>query len=131
LSRRRSSIATRSKPVRKERGSIRRPVPEQLHGHHQIEDHYYFPLLHQKDPRIETSFDLLDVDHHALNGFLNRFVATANETIWLVDPANALVSAARFRDETIDLERLIGPHLEDEEDLIVQVILQSCAQGIG
>jgi hypothetical protein len=44
----------------------------QLHGHHQIEDHHYFPLLRQKDARIERGFDLLDADHHALDGILNR-----------------------------------------------------------
>jgi hypothetical protein len=53
----------------------------QLHGHHQIEDHHYFPLLRQKDARIERGFDLLDADHHALDGILNRFVAQANGAI--------------------------------------------------
>jgi rhodanese-related sulfurtransferase len=53
----------------------------QLHGHHQIEDHHYFPLLRQKDARIERGFDLLDADHHALDGILNRFVEQANGAI--------------------------------------------------
>jgi len=50
---------------------------EQLHGHHQIEDQHYFPLLAQRDVRIVAGFDLLDADHHALDGHIARFVEGA------------------------------------------------------
>ena len=50
----------------------------ELHGHHQIEDQHYFPLLAQKDARIIRGFDILDSDHHALDGLLDGFVKGAN-----------------------------------------------------
>jgi hemerythrin-like domain-containing protein len=103
----------------------------QLHGHHQIEDHHYFPLLRQKDARIERGFDLLDADHHALDGILNRFVAQANDAIQTATGPDPKAAAGVLRDGLSDLERLIGRHLEDEEDLIVPVILIHGADGLG
>ncbi len=103
----------------------------QLHGHHQIEDHHYFPLLRQKDARIERGFDLLDADHHALDGILNRFVEQANGAIQGATGPDPKVAAGVMRDGLADLERLIGRHLEDEEDLIVPVILIHGADGLG
>jgi hemerythrin-like domain-containing protein len=103
----------------------------QLHGHHQIEDHHYFPLLREKDARIERGFDLLDADHHALDGILNRFVGQANAAIEATGGADPRTAAAALRSGLGDLERLIGRHLEDEEDLIVPVILAHGADGLG
>jgi hemerythrin-like domain-containing protein len=103
----------------------------QLHGHHQIEDHHYFPLLRQKDARIESGFDLLDADHHALDGILNGFIEQANGAIQGVGGADPRAPAGALRDGLIELERLIGRHLEDEEDLIVPVILKYGADGLG
>lgn len=103
----------------------------QLHGHHHIEDHHYFPLLRTRDARIETGFDLLDADHHALDGILNRFVGQANAAISAAGGAQAAVAAGDLRDGILDLERLIGRHLEDEEDLIVPVILRHGTDGLG
>jgi len=103
----------------------------QLHGHHQIEDHHYFPLLRQKDARIERGFDLLDADHHALDSILNRFVEQANGAIQGAGGADPNAGAGAFRDGLAELEQLIGRHLEDEEDLIVPVILIHGADGLG
>jgi hypothetical protein len=61
----------------------------QLHGHHQIEDHHYFPVLRTHEPRIERGFDLLDADHHALDGILERFVGQANGAIQAAGTAPA------------------------------------------
>jgi len=104
---------------------------QQLHGHHHIEDHHYFPILREKDARIETGFDLLDADHHALDGILNRFVEQANGAIQGIGGADARTPAGALREGLIDLERLIGRHLDDEEDLIVPVILKYGAAGLG
>ncbi|MCU4651606.1 hemerythrin domain-containing protein [Roseibacterium sp. SDUM158016] len=103
----------------------------QLHGHHQIEDHHYFPLLREKDARIERGFDLLDADHHALDGILNRFVGQANGAIEGAGGKDSRAPAGALRDGLADLSRLIGRHLEDEEDLIVPVILKHGADGLG
>ncbi len=104
----------------------------ELHGHHQIEDHHYFPLLRTKDARIERGFDLLDADHHALDAILARFVEQANGAIRAAGGgADLRLAAGELKTGLDDLERLIGRHLDDEEDLIVPVILAHGAEGLG
>lgn len=103
----------------------------QLHGHHQIEDHHYFPILRSRDDRIERGFDLLDADHHALDGILARFVDQANGAIQGVTGSDPKTGAGRLLTGLADLERLIDRHLTDEEDLIVPVILRDGPGGLG
>lgn len=101
-----------------------------LHGHHQMEDQHYFPVLMTRDTRIARGFDMLDADHHALDGHLNRFVEAANETIKGLgdDPK---ISAAGFLTAVEGLDGLLRRHLDDEEDLIVPVILRYGTEGLG
>jgi hemerythrin-like domain-containing protein len=94
-----------------------------LHGHHQIEDHHYFPLLAQLDPRLSRGFDLLDSDHHALAAHLDRFVETANGVLTGWQGAALHDATAAFHATLADSARLLDRHLTDEEDLIVPVIL--------
>jgi iron-sulfur cluster repair protein YtfE (RIC family) len=103
----------------------------QLHGHHQIEDHHYFPILRDREPRIARGFDLLDADHHALDGILERFVGQANAAIQGTGGRDPRAAAGSLLDGLHDLERLIARHLEDEEDLIVPVILRDGEAGLG
>lgn len=98
-----------------------------LHGHHQIEDHHYFPLLAQKDARLTRGFEILDKDHHALDGLLNEFVTAANEAL---KSGDAIDPVAGFHTNLSALERLICRHLDDEEDLIVPVILKYGTAGL-
>ncbi|NKX45025.1 hemerythrin domain-containing protein [Roseicyclus persicicus] len=103
----------------------------QLHGHHQIEDQHYFPILRDREPRIERGFDLLDADHHALDGILDRFVAQANAAIQGAGGPDPKAAAGALHTGLADLERLIDRHLTDEEDLIVPVILRDGPGGLG
>lgn len=101
-----------------------------LHGHHQMEDQHYFPVLVTRDTRIERGFELLDADHHAPDGHLNRFVETANDAIKGLgdDPK---VAASAFLTAVEHLDGLLRRHLDDEEDLIVPVILRYGTDGLG
>jgi iron-sulfur cluster repair protein YtfE (RIC family) len=103
----------------------------QLHGHHQIEDHHYFPILRTRDDRIARGFDLLDADHHALDGILARFVEQANGAIQGATGSDPKLGAGRLLAGLSDLEKLIDRHLTDEEDLIVPVILRDGPSGLG
>ena len=98
---------------------------QNLHGHHQIEDHHYFPLLNAREPVLNRGFTLLDSDHHALDGLLNRFA----------DGANAVIRNRKgpgpFRDDLLGFQSLLLRHLEDEEDLIVPVILKHGPDGLS
>lgn len=95
----------------------------ELHGHHQIEDHHYFPLLAQIEPRLSRGFDMLDGDHHALAAHLDRFIGAANAALSQWQGAALLDAAAAFQATLAEGTRLLDRHLTDEEDLIVPVIL--------
>ena len=97
----------------------------ELHGHHRIEDLHYFPVLARVDSGVSRGFDLLDRDHHALDGILSD----------MADGANAVLRSgggdAGFRDRVADFRAqltafapMLDRHLVDEEELIVPVLLK-------
>jgi hemerythrin-like domain-containing protein len=90
----------------------------QLHGHHQIEDHHYFPVLSKLEPKLVRGFDILDADHHAMDGLLERFTSSANDILQGQGEPGA------FHRELLSFDAMLHRHLEDEEDLIVPVILR-------
>ena len=95
----------------------------QLHGHHQIEDMHYFPVLSKRDSRLDRGFAILDRDHHAMDGLLNRFATAANDVLRGAEPGP-------FHTDLVSFESMLLRHLEDEEDLIVPVILKHGAEGL-
>ena len=96
----------------------------ELHGHHQIEDHHYFPTLMGLDGRISKGFDLLEADHDDMDGLLDRFTKAANGVL------RGDMETGRFREELLSFEALLDRHLNDEEELIVPVILKHGPGGL-
>lgn len=97
----------------------------ELHGHHNVEDIHYFPRLRLLDKRIEAGFDLLDADHHALDGMIEAFTTDANKILNAVSAQGEWRAPAEaFRKGLIRFERDLDRHLVDEEDLIVPVLLK-------
>jgi iron-sulfur cluster repair protein YtfE (RIC family) len=103
----------------------------QLHGHHQIEDAHYFPVLAGRDTRVAGGFEILDRDHAALDGLMAEFVTKANRVLHVAG------DGALFRDRTGAFLEEIGRfggfldrHLVDEEELIVPVILKYGMDGL-
>jgi len=96
----------------------------ELHGHHMIEDHHYFPTLQGLDARIATGFDLLEADHQAIDPWLHRFADRVNAVLAdLPSGTAARVSAGALHDDLAAFERLLDRHLTDEEELVVPVLL--------
>jgi iron-sulfur cluster repair protein YtfE (RIC family) len=95
----------------------------QLHGHHQIEDHHYFPQLQGLDPRLEKGFALLDSDHHALDGHIQGLADTTNGFLQGFGQAEERDRAARLGTALGQFETFLDRHLVDEEELVVPVIL--------
>ncbi len=97
----------------------------QLHGHHTIEDQHYFPQFIPLDTRLERGFEILDHDHHALDGHIHALAERSNAVLTLLkagqDEKKAvdLLAAAQR-----DFRRFLNRHLEDEEEIIVPVILE-------
>lgn len=97
----------------------------ELHGHHQIEDMHYFPVLMRQESRIERGFEILDHDHHAIDGHLSAFVEGANGVIQRLGDREVLQDRAGEFRETLGLfGQLLERHLTDEEELVVPVILK-------
>jgi hemerythrin-like domain-containing protein len=90
-----------------------------LHGHHQIEDHHYFPQLLAAAPDLARGFEMLDADHHALDSLLADFTDAANAVLTgQGEPGPFLDALDRF-------SPLLIRHLDDEENLIVPVLLDA------
>jgi len=104
----------------------------QLHGHHQIEDLHYFPVLSGLEPKLDRGFGILDKDHQAMDGLLNRFTVSANGVLQAIGGGGEWTDpTAAFAGEVTAFGRMLRRHLEDEEDLIVPVILKNGAAGLA
>lgn len=95
----------------------------QLHSHHMIEDHHYFPHLQGLDARLERGFEMLDADHHALDGHIHALAGTTNAFLQVAGQPAARDRAGDLRGALASFETFLDRHLEDEEDLVVPVIL--------
>lgn len=95
-----------------------------LVGHHQIEDEVYFPQLIRLEPQIARGFEMLDADHHALHGLIDRFVTGANAVLAETQDAPQRDAAGRFLADLETFDRLLARHLADEEDLVLPVVLK-------
>lgn len=91
---------------------------QSLHGHHQIEDDHYFPMMAKMDPRVSPAFSLLDADHHALDALIAGFADTANAVL-----QNGPDAAQKFHHTLLQFNRQLIRHLEDEEEIVIPVIL--------
>ncbi len=117
---------------------------QQLHGHHTIEDQQFFPQLSQFDSRVAGAFEILDADHHTIDGHLQTFANVANTVIELAKNKtgeaknsasdtgkNTKIPKARINDatghlcDTLEkLEALLNRHLVDEEEIVIPVLLK-------
>lgn len=98
----------------------------QLHGHHQIEDMHYFPKLSGLDARLTEGFELLDADHHALDGHLQALADDTNAALRALGegaPAAARDSVGRLHHRLGRFHGFLDRHLLDEEDLVIPTIL--------
>lgn len=95
----------------------------QLHGHHQVEDHHYFPKLNALEPRLDRGFEILDGDHHALDHYLHA-LADGTNAMLQADQAGFTDTAGALHKQLLTFTPFLNRHLLDEEDLIVPVILK-------
>lgn len=98
----------------------------ELHGHHQIEDAHYFPVMARLDGTAARGFDLLDSDHHALDGILAGLTDSANAVLQAPESKTATFrdGTGAFHQKLADFAPLLNRHLVDEEELVVPVLLK-------
>ena len=100
-----------------------------LHGHHQIEDHHYFPSFRAAQPSLAAGFETLEKDHETLHAGIADVIETVNAFIMTVrEPENTNADAQRhagdrYVESSLLLYRRLARHLDDEEDLIIPVML--------
>ncbi len=105
---------------------------DDLHGHHTIEDHHYFPLLTTLDARLAAGFDLLDADHHALDAAIHDLAGAANAVLAGIQGGDAATAeAGALLGRLSAFGRLLDRHLVDEEELVVPVILDHPEAGLS
>jgi len=97
----------------------------QLDGHHNIEDHHYFPIFAQAERRLKRGFEILDSDHHLIHDALEMNAQTANAFLQALDGDDDAqrYAADAYADENARLVAMLARHLDDEEDLIIPLIL--------
>lgn len=100
----------------------------ELNGHHQIEDTYYFPTYQLAEPRLARGFELLDGDHATIHHDLESVAATANGFLAAMAEGDGALDAVRrardaYQAASEQLIRRLVRHLGDEEDLIIPLIL--------
>jgi hypothetical protein len=100
------------------------------HGHHHIEDDYFFPVFLKTFPQLQHPLELLDGDHKvlaevldglekAVDGFavLPQGSERQRRDAWLAG-ADALLPAAQR------LDALFIRHIGDEEEICIPAMLQ-------
>lgn len=104
-----------------------------LDGHHNVEDHQYFPTFARIEPRLNRGFEILDSDHHLIHDALERNAETANAFLRaLADTEDRQRFAAdAYAGENERLVAMLSRHLDDEEDLIIPLILDRGDRALG
>ena len=103
----------------------------QLHGHHQIEDHHYFPTFRAAEKRLTRGFDVLAQDHELLHQGIVNIIESVNEFLLTIhdgqvrDLDTQRLAGDRFSDTSEIVYRRLLRHLDDEEDLIIPLMLDS------
>jgi hypothetical protein len=100
-----------------------------LHGHHEIEDHHYFPTLREAEPRFGADFDRLSADHTHLARNISATLAALAELVAAAgsapdESADAWHAAVRYARASEELCRRLVRHLSDEEDLIIPLLIE-------
>lgn len=98
----------------------------ELHHHHQIEDHHYFPVFMAAEKRLVAGFELLESDHELIHHRIETVVKSANKLFGQMGTRDrdAIRRAAdNFAGVSDTLISGLMRHLDDEEDLIVPLIL--------
>lgn len=104
-----------------------------LDGHHNIEDHHYFPVFRNAEQRLARGFDILDGDHDIIHSALEANANAANGFAAAIKKGGDALKFAgdSYQKENERLITMLMRHLEDEEDLIIPVILDQSESKLG
>jgi len=90
------------------------------HGHHEIEDHGYFPQFIQLYPKLQDAMSLMDGDHLVLDKVLNGVESELKTS--LQNPNRDQL--ARLHQHSAALNKIMHRHITDEEEVIIPIFLR-------
>lgn len=104
-----------------------------LDGHHNVEDHHYFPVFANAEKRLKRGFEILDADHHLIHEALERNAETASAFLRALKESEdrQRFAADAYAEENARLVAMLTRHLDDEEDLIIPLILDRGDRELG
>lgn len=91
------------------------------HGHHEIEDHGYFPQFARLYPQLDHALSLLDGDHKILDEALHGAEAAIDD---LFTSKIERDKVAELYTHSAALEKILNRHIADEEDVIIPIFLR-------
>uniref|UniRef100_UPI003BACABAF hemerythrin domain-containing protein n=1 Tax=Stappia sp. TaxID=1870903 RepID=UPI003BACABAF len=106
----------------------------ELHHHHLIEDHHYFPVFVAAENRMARGFELLENDHEVIHARIEAVAESANallRDLQAADPDRIRRAADAYAGESGRLISGLMRHLGDEEDLIVPLVLERGEDDLG
>jgi len=106
----------------------------ELHHHHQIEDHHYFPVFMEVEKRLVAGFELLEGDHELIHHRIETVIGSANDLLGQMqagDRDSIRRTADSYAATSATLLSGLMRHLDDEEDLIVPLILDRGERELG
>ena len=106
---------------------------QQLHHHHLIEDHRYFPVFMAAERRLVRGFEVLEADHGVIERAIGELAAASDGLLVALRTPSADLAGAEAALGGV-LPGFLGKlerHLDDEEDLIVPLILERSEAGLG
>jgi hypothetical protein len=103
-----------------------------LEGHHNIEDHQFFPVFGRAEPRLLRGFEVLETDHENIHAAMEASYEAANAFLRASDTdRDAMLRPAALCRRRPEAAPKLGRHLEDEEDLIIPLILDRGEGPLG
>jgi hemerythrin-like domain-containing protein len=106
----------------------------ELHHHHMIEDHHYFPVFMAAESRLVAGFELLEGDHELIHHRIETVIGSANTFLGTLRQGGRDAIRRAADDYAGVSETLVTGlmrHLDDEEDLIVPLILERGEHDLG
>ena len=96
-----------------------------LDHHHRIEDHHFFPRFIEADKRFEAGIDLLEADHEVIDAEVHHMISVANGLLQVeaTDTDGLKRQGEAFATSSMRIVKLLGRHLDDEEEIIVPLLL--------
>ena len=102
-----------------------------LKGHHQIEDHHFFPILKKLDARAREGFEILESDHVMVDRLLADFSLQTHTLLYDCGQREEFENHSVLLLQAIQkLKAYLHRHLDDEENIVVPVLLKYAPDGI-